>query len=262
MPVSVNAAGIEVPLQTLYGFLLVLARMAGVFAFLPLPIARNSPAAARIVLALSVTVALFPLWPAPPASRFAIGQTAAWLLSEAAFGLGVGAAVGMLSEALVLSAQMLGLQAGYAYASTIDPATEADSGVLLVVAQLAAWLTFLAFGMDRWILRVFARSLEIYPAGAFQVERGAAEAVARLGSVMFSTALRLALPVLALLGLVDIAFALVGRVNAQLQLLTLAFPVKMLVALALFATLLAAVPRLFEGAATETSRAVARLLGG
>lgn len=261
MPASLAAPGLQIPLQALYGFLLVLARISGVFVFLPLPGARNAPATPKIVLALAVTVALCPMWPAPPVGDFAVGRTLVWLFAEAGFGIGVGLALAMLTESLVLAAQFMGMQAGYSYASTIDPGTQADSGVLLVVSQLAAWLMFLALGLDLWAFRVFARSLEIYPAGAFHLSPGPVEAVARLGSVMFSTALRLAFPVIALLVLVDIAFALVGRVNAQLQLLTLAFPAKMMAALALFAAFTAAVPRLFEGAATETARAVARLLG-
>ena len=48
----------------------------------------------------------------------------------------------------------------------------------------------------------------------------------RLGATLFSVGMRLALPVVALLVMVDVALALLGRINAQLQLLTLAFPAK------------------------------------
>ena len=56
-----------------------------------------------------------------------------------------------------------------------------------------------------------------------------------LGSNLFSVGVRLALPVVALLVMVDVALALMGRLNAQLQLLSLAFPAKMLVALLVLA---------------------------
>ena len=56
--------------------------------------------------------------------------------------------------------------------------------------------------------------------------------MARLTAEIFSLGMRLALPVVALLTLVDLALALVGRLNAQLQLVLLAFPVKMLATLA------------------------------
>ena len=70
-----------------------------------------------------------------------------WVLSEAAFGIVAGVLVGLTPEAIVMGAQMLGLQAGYGYASTIDPNTQADSGILLVLAQLLAGLLFFALGL-------------------------------------------------------------------------------------------------------------------
>jgi flagellar biosynthesis protein FliR len=46
--------------------------------------------------------------------------------------------------------------------------------------------------------------------------------------------------------MVDISLALLGRVNAQLQLLTIAFPVKMIVGLALLGWLAVLLPALFR----------------
>ena len=43
-------------------------------------------------------------------------------------------------EAFMVGAQMIGLQAGYSFASTVDPSTQADSTVLVVFAQTAAGL--------------------------------------------------------------------------------------------------------------------------
>ena len=51
---------------TLFGFLLTLARVSGVFAFLPLGAFRSGPDVARIILALGVTVALWPQWHVQP----------------------------------------------------------------------------------------------------------------------------------------------------------------------------------------------------
>ncbi len=66
-----------------------------------------------------------------------------------------------------LAMQILGIQAGYGYATTIDPNSEADSGVLVVLAQLTSWLMFLAFGMERHVIRALARSLGDPSGGAF-----------------------------------------------------------------------------------------------
>jgi len=66
---------------------------------------------------------------------------------------------------------------------------------------------------------------------------------------------------IALLVLADIALGLLGRLNAQLQLLTLAFPLKMMGALALLGWIAAVLPRLmaaYSGAVFGTLRQVLR----
>src|SRR6185436_14800669 len=120
---------------TLYAFMLVLARMAGAMIFVPLPGIKSAPEPVRAAFALSLTIALYGQWPVI-ASTVSPSQIFGWAIAEAALGLAIGLCVAVVLEAFSLSAQVLGLQAGYAYASTIDPNSEADSGILLVFAQL------------------------------------------------------------------------------------------------------------------------------
>src|SRR5215472_233805 len=129
---------------TLYAFVLVLARVAGALVFVPLPGVKAAPEPARAALALGFTLALYGQWPAVDSSAVTGGLLVSWALVEAALGIGMGIAVAIVLEAFTLAAQVLGLQAGYAYASTIDPNTEADSGILLVFAQLIAGTLFFA----------------------------------------------------------------------------------------------------------------------
>jgi flagellar biosynthetic protein FliR len=212
-----------------------------VFALVPLPGAKAGPDAARILLAVCVTVALFPQWPVVDAAGATAGRVAMWILVEAALGIAIGLAVSFVVEAFQLGAQVVGIPAGYAYASTIDPTNQADSAVLLVFAQLSAGLLFFALGLDREVIRIFVRSLEVSPPGAVHISRAAGEQILGLGSEMFITGFKLALPAVGLLLLVDLALALLGRVNAQMQLLSLALPIKMLLAL----TVLGAVTMLY-----------------
>lgn len=224
---------LHLSMGTLLGFLTTLARVGGVFAFVPMPGLKTGMDMARVVLSVSITLVLFPYWPHLNAEGSA-GLFVAWIVSEAALGIGVGLAVSFVTEAFTLAAQVMGLQAGYAYASTIDPTTQADSGILVIFAQLAAGLLFFTIGGDRDVIRIFATSLQTMPPGSVTLSRSAAEHLLAAGGMIFSTGLRLALPVVAVLVMVDISLALLGRINAQLQLITIAFPIKMLVALTIF----------------------------
>ena len=82
-----------------------------------------------------------------------------------------------------------------------------------------------------------------------------------LGSGIFSTGLRLALPLIALLFLIDLSVGLLGRLNAQLQLIALAFPVKMLAAVAGLSFLVMLMPQLFQQFAGIAFGALSKFLG-
>jgi flagellar biosynthetic protein FliR len=156
--------------------------------------------------------------------------------------------------------QILGFQAGYGYASTIDPNTQSDSGILLVLAQLFASMMFFAFGWDRQLILIFASSLQAHPPGSWTSSLPMAHEMTRAASAIFSMGLRLALPVAGMLLLTDLALALVGRINAQVQLITVAFPLKMVLALSMLAMTLAAYPRLYEQHATRMLGLMTKLL--
>jgi len=254
-------ANLTLSAETLLGFLLVLVRVSGALAFVPLPGMNAGPQPARAALAVGFSLALAARWPAVDSTAITPGIFVSWMLAEGAIGIAIGVSVAIVLEAFTLAAQVLGLQAGYAYASTVDPNTQADSGILLVFAQLTAGLLFFALGLDREVLRLFARSLDRIPAGTYAFGPLSAEPLIRLSSELFSVGVRLALPVVALLVMVDVALALMGRLNAQLQLLSLAFPAKMLTALAVLSVVAAVFPRVLMQFAGHAWTAVYRMLG-
>jgi flagellar biosynthetic protein FliR len=248
------------PLSTVFAFLLVLSRVAGVVGFLPLPGFKSAPPMVRIVLALTISFALFPAWPSLPDELPTFGALIAAAFSELGFGLVVGLAVAFLIEGFQVGAQVLSVQAGYSFAQTIDPTSQADSGVLQVVMTLMTGLLFFTTGADRQLIRVLAASFERFPAGAWAPAAANLEGVLHLGSGMFVTGLRLALPVMALLILIDLSLAVIGRIQQQLQLLSLAFPIKMLAAIAMLAAIVPVAARVFNGASERTLAALLRMV--
>src|ERR1700692_753270 len=193
------------PTSTMIAFLLVLARVGGLIAFLPIPGFRNAPEMIRVVLVLALTFALFPAWPSPPNVLPSLGQLVAWALGEAGFGLFTGLSIALLTEGFQIAAQVIGMQAGYGFASTIDPTNQADAGLLQVMMNLFTGLLFFTLGVDHALIRVLAMSFQKFPAGSWAISVLTLDGVIKLASGMFSIGLRLALPVIALLMLIDLA---------------------------------------------------------
>ncbi|MGA3260797.1 MAG: flagellar biosynthetic protein FliR [Bryobacteraceae bacterium] len=254
-------ANLTVSSGTVLAFLLVLARVSGAMVFVPLPGFSGTPGMARSAFSLAFTLALAPRWPHLDGIDADAGTLAAWAVAEAAVGVAIGLAAAMVLEVATFAAQMLGMPAGYGYAQTVDPNTQADAGILLVVAQLTAGMLFFALGMDRQVLRLFSASLERIPPGAYVFQPSSAEAFIRLSGSLLAAGARLALPVVALLVMVDVALALMGRLNAQLQLLSLAFPAKMLTALFVLAAVLSLYPRVLARFSLGAWRVAQQALG-
>lgn len=254
--------GTELTLSTgtLYAFLLVLARISGAFVYLPLPGIRVGPEIARLVLSVGVTLTLFPAWPLIDPSKVTIGVMIGWLLAEAGIGTAVGLAVAFFTEGFQMGAQMISLQAGLSFASTIDPTSGADTPVLLTIAEISSGMLFFATGLDRQVLYGFAHSLQTQPPGTFNVSQSMLNALIRLGSTIFTTGLRLVLPIMGLLLMVEISVALLARLNSQLHLMMLTMPMKLLLSLTLLAWLVSIFPHMFDRLAGDFLEVIRGLL--
>jgi flagellar biosynthesis protein FliR len=254
MPISLHA-GVE----QLLGFLLTMTRVGSALLLFPMPGFQNSPQIARIALIAGTTLCLFPLWGQVAASEAQSGIVLA-ILSESAVGLLFGLIVSFLAESLQLGAQAISFQTGFSFASTFDPQSQADSGVFQILIQLATGLLYFSLGIHEHLLRMFALSFN-----ASMFDKGAAkwasvDLIIKIGGEFFLTGLKLALPVATLLFLVDQGLAAVTRLHSQLQLLTLAFPVKIVLALVFFGLVVQRWPVIYANLSRQMFGEAFRLL--
>ena len=162
-------------------------RRAGVRAAAGRARALREPA--RVALALGFTWRCRPRWPAVDGASVTAGMLAGWVAAEAALGTrhrDLRSAI--VLEAFALAAQILrACRPDMRTPRPSIPTREADSGVLLVFAQLMAGMLFFALGLDREVLRLFAQSLDRSSAGRVRARHApSAEAIIRLGVELFS----------------------------------------------------------------------------
>jgi flagellar biosynthetic protein FliR len=245
---------------TLFGFLFTLARISGVFAFLPLAVFRAAPEPARIVLSLAMTLMLRGDWKPPVGTNATTGRIVTGLASEAALGIAIGLALGIVLEVFEMAAQAVSLQAGLGYASTVDPTSGADSTVLLTTAQLTAGLLFFVSGADRLLIKALAESLRLCPPESFTLNKAWGQALIQFAGTIFSSGLRLAAPVIALLLLADASLAVLGRVQAQLHLVSLTMPVKLGGTMLILSATIVLQPGFFESLMNAWARLIEGIL--
>jgi flagellar biosynthetic protein FliR len=245
---------------TLLGFLFTLARVSGVFAFLPLAAFRSAPESARIVLSLAMTLMLHADWKTPAGSEPAVGAIVSGLAAEAGLGLAIGVALGIVFEVFQMAAQSVSMMAGLGYASTVDPTSGADSTVLLTVSQLTAGLLFFATGADRLLVRALGESLRLAPPQSFALNKAWAYALIQFAATIFSSGLRLAAPLIALLLLADASLAILGRMQQQLHLISLTMPLKLAATMLILSATIVLQPGFFESLTSAWIRLVENIV--
>ena len=228
------------------GFLLTITRVGSALFFLPLPGLRDAAAAVRVALVVGLTFCLFPFWPAVKIDALSGGQFTMAVLAEASAGLLIGLAIAFLHESFQFAAQAVSMQSGFSFASIYDPGSKADTGVFLMITQLATGLLFFVFGVHHQLLRLLARSFEIFSYNGPHLETASIAAVLGMASNMFTTGLKLGLPLVVLLLLIEFSLALLSRLHAQLHLLMLSFPAKAALSVVFLAIMLARWPALYQ----------------
>src|SRR5580693_4495950 len=130
-------------LSYVFGFALVATRVTGAFYFVPIPGIDQVSWQAKALLILAITFSLFGLWPKPdPAQHALLAVMISSMVKEATIGMGLGLIVMLTTELLGFCFHLVGLQAGFTFATTIDPNSQADSPVLEVMGRTIAGLLF------------------------------------------------------------------------------------------------------------------------
>ncbi len=184
----------------------------------------------------------------------------AGIAGESALGLTIGLALGIVLDVFQMAAQEISLLAGLGYASTIDPTSGADSTVLLTTAQITAGLLFFVSGADRLLVKALAESMRLAPPESITLSKAWIPAMIQFASQIFSSGLRLAAPLLALLLLADASLAIIGRVQAQLHLISLTMPVKLAATMLLLSATIALQPDFFASLMAQWARLVEGIL--
>lgn len=224
----------------------VALRLSALLVFLPLPGFKNLPSAARVLFALSLGAVLAAS--APPAlyeahvgSDFLIR-----LLADLLTGVSIGLVSTLVVEAFTFSGQVISVQAGFSYASTIDPFSESDSGILPSIFSLAANLLLFESPLYAELIRALMAGLLRSPEQVSLRAPEAARILIGFSAHCLQIGIKLALPIIALLFLADLCIGLFGRLQPQIQFLSMSFSLKLLGTMAAVAALAPALRWLYQ----------------
>ncbi len=213
-------------LEELQAFLLCLLRVGSLMMAIPILAGRQVPAQVRLGLAVVLALLVFPLVDhLIPRHLFSPGGLALLVVQEIILGSMVAFIGRFVFNAVEMGGTVVGYKMGFAAANIFDPQTQSQSSVVAKFQSTLAMMIFLALDGHFLFLQIIARSYELLPLGQLNLGGEAVPFLMRLVGNMFSMAVQLSAPVLAVLILSGFVMGILARVFPQLNVLFLSFPV-------------------------------------
>jgi flagellar biosynthesis protein FliR len=235
---------LRVDIGWLLATLLLSVRVAAAMMLAPVFGPTQIPGTVRVLLSLSIGVAIVAALPDAPALPDALGSTPR--LAAAALGelvIGASLSFGFLAAyaATQVAGRVLDVQMGFGVASVLNPASEGFAPLLGSVFGMAAVAVFLGLDGHHVLVQALALSAHSVPPGAMSYTVDW-DAVLKQSGVMFTFGTALAAPVMLALLLADVSMAVLARSMPSLNIFVLSFSLKIVLGL----TGLAAALRLAE----------------
>ncbi|MFG0306363.1 MAG: flagellar biosynthetic protein FliR [Phycisphaerales bacterium JB040] len=235
-------------------FSLVLSRVLGLFMFTPLLSSVTLPRQVRVVVALSFAVAVYPSVPGQhlPAT-LDLFSLAPLLICEALVGVVLGLLALLPLAALQMGGYIMGHQMGLAIAQSYNPEIGAESSAVGQLLFYMGVLIFLVMGGLDLVYIALATTFQTLPAGGLTSTAAPLDALVTLLSASFEFALRVSMPVSAVVGLVLVAIGFMMKTMPQINVMSIGFAIKIITGLA---ALTATVVVLHDVTLIELSRAM------
>jgi flagellar biosynthetic protein FliR len=214
---------VQIGLPYFEQLLVIMGRVAGLVAALPVFGSRLVPVRIKAALVLALSLVLLPIVqvPALPKDPFAM---AAGLGAEFLVGLVLGLGLRALFVGIELAGELMDHQMGLGMAQLFDPASFHQVSVIGQFQSILALLLMVTLDLPVALITALAKSFTlVVPFGAYP-SASLVEDVVRILGGAFVVALKLAAPLTAVLLMVNLGLAVLGRAIPQLNVFMLGFP--------------------------------------
>jgi flagellar biosynthetic protein FliR len=186
------------------------------------------PLKVRLLLALALTIVIAPVIPMASTPEVLSVAGLVTMIQEIAIGIVLGFLVQLVFDAIALGGQVIGMSMGLGFAVFLDRARGVSIPVLGQLFLMLGMLVFLTMDGHLALIQLLANSFLAWPIGRSGL------GVEMLGELLswtgqlFVFALKIALPAITSILVINLAFGTMSRAAPTLNLFAVGFPVAML----------------------------------
>lgn len=227
-------------------FMLVLFRIAGLFAVAPLLGSSSVPFKIRTLFALVLSCAVFHLVPPPAYVPNSLPAVVLGIAAELLIGITMGFALSLLFVGIEIGADLVGFQMGLGFARLVDPNTQIDTTVLSQLYVLVATLIYVLLNGHLALVKALIDTFQTVPLMSNRVDTTVIDLLVSSLTSAFILGIRIAAPALAAIFLATLTLGFISRTMPQLNILAAGFPIRICLAMALLIASFGVVGYLFE----------------
>lgn len=249
-------------LSHLHGYLWPLVRVGAFVMVMPLIAGSFVPVRVRLLLALALTAVVVPAIPSTTSPEFLSLAGLMTMVQEIAIGVAIGFCLQLIFDAITLGGQVIAMSMGLGFAVFVDQTRGVNVPVLGQLFLLLAMLVFLTLDGHLTLIQFLADSFRLLPLGSGGLSPEAVGGILQWSSQLFAVAIRIALPAIAALIVVNLSFGVMSRAAPTLNLFAVGFPVAMLLGFVVIFLNLGSLPEIVALMLGETWTMLLQLLGG
>lgn len=219
-------------IETLSTFIWPFVRIGAFLMVMPLVGGSFVPLRIRLLLAIALTIVIAPTVP-PTATQDVLSAAGlVTMIQEIGIGVVMGFLVQLVFDAIALGGQVIGMSMGLGFAVFLDRARGVSVPVLGQLFMMLGMLIFLALDGHLAMIELLAMSFQAWPISEQGLTVPIVEELLAWTANLFVFGLKIALPAITALLVVNLSFGVMSRAAPTLNLFAVGFPVAMLLGFA------------------------------
>jgi flagellar biosynthesis protein FliR len=236
-----------------------LARISGLMLVAPVLGANTIPMRIRLGLTVLLTVVLAPLAPLDIRPLSAAGV--ATLAQQVLLGAAIGFVLKLVFEAVSFGGQFVSQAMSLGFAEVVNPGVGGTTPVLSQFYTMLVTLMFLAMNGHLQLIDLLAQSFRTLPVGQGGIGADGIWGVLTFASHLFAGAVRVALPALTAVLVVNLGFGAISRSAPSMNLFAVGFPITICLGMVAVWLALRGLPSAFDSLTTDAWEAMRGLTG-
>lgn len=208
-------------------------RLGTALMVMPLIGAAAVPRRVRFVLAATLTLAMAPLLPSSAVPEVFSADWFAAVAGELVVGIAIGLVLQLAFEATAIAGELIAQGMGLAFAQLANPLSGVSGPLMGQLLLIVAGLLFFANNLHLALIELFVESFRLLPVGRAPSAAQLAPALLSFMGEALLVGVRLALPLLVAMLVINLVFGVLGRTAPALNPLQAGLPATLLAGLVL-----------------------------